>query len=243
MIEKVNMSTTPWGNTEKTKQFIRLPRGLIIKLHDSRRCGKGTAYTSCLALATIIAKLLPLTGDADNQIISCKELRRQWRAYGYSRTTMISLLKNLTRSPLADYIVADKAHISVTQQWLSAVVCYYDDNATGLNYIRIPISIIPLIRTHATAVDAVLYGFAKNKPPHTALAAKHRNHTKRDTLRAMIDVVSRVLRAQHTDNTQPTRGANIIVTPCIIAAPCTDEQTVRGESRHAKLVNVQSPAK
>jgi hypothetical protein len=225
MTEKINCETTE-------KKYIRLPRKLVLDLRDAKYLGTGTSYASCIAFAMILARLTPITGDSESQTIWLKCIRKQWSMYGYNQKTLWSLIRNIGTSPLATYIVidTDNASISVTHQWLSAVVNHVDAN--NLNYIRVPIGVIPLVRTHAPAVDAVLYAIATRGRPHVAPNRHHQiPHAK---LRSMIAEVQKAL--QNTDNTQKstkvdngvmiqTRGANIIAAPCTISEPLL-EQTI-----------------
>ena len=192
-----------------TKQHIRLPRSLIFEMHNARYIGTGTSYASCVALVMVLAKLTPLTGDAANKIIPLRRLRVEWRMCGSDTTALRQLLRNINASPLAAYIAVDldNSTITATPQWLSAVVSTLDTH--GLNYVRVPTAIIPMIKSHTLAIDVVLFAAAKNIRPHTYLLPQHRRkYMKKDKLQSMIDEVVQVWNTNNIkkDNMQTLLG-------------------------------------
>jgi hypothetical protein len=229
--------------------FVRLPRQLILDMHNFKFRKSGTSYETCLVLSMILAKLTPLYAKQESEKnIRLLDFRRVWKAYGYDLVTLRKLTKRLrdinNNTLLSGYVYVDKTHISVMYNWWSSVTVYDYTVPEGFdididiykkiklpkpknttNYIRVPSAIIPMVRTHTEAVDAVLYAIARNIRPHPGLAAQHRNHMSKEQLQKMIDEVVAVinrekradaLRRQNTNGdkcasvkqaTQPARQA------------------------------------
>jgi len=210
--DAINSSSSE--NTPKhEKKFIRLPRPLVINLHTARYDDTGTSYKACLALAMILAKLTPLryTDKNPRVHIRLRDLRKEWKVYGCDVTALRKLVEMLTelnnKSPLAGWVYADETHISVLYQWVTHVTVPTDYVPEGwdiskiklppppsiTNYIRVPIALIPMIKTHFPAIDIVLYAVSKNIRPHTYLLPKSRRNMKKAKLQKMIDEVVAVI--------------------------------------------------
>jgi len=208
---------------------VRLPRQLILDMHNFKFRGSGTSYETCLALALILAKLIPLYAKQESEKnIRLRDFRRVWKGYGYDIVTLRKLTTRLrdinNKTLLSGYVYVDKHCISVMYNWWSSVTVYKEEVPEGFdidiykkiklpppknttNYIRVPSAIIPMVRTHTVAVDAVLYAVARNIRPHAGLAAQHRNHIPKEQLQKMIDEVVAVINREKQADTLRRQNA------------------------------------
>jgi len=178
---------------------IILPRKLVVDMYNNVYFG--ASYACYVALVLVMGKIMRIINySLNNNIISFNQLKKEWEAYGFNTDILVSLLHNINRSSLRDYItIISDSTITVTSKWVSAVRCRGAD-ANATDTVRIPAAIIPYLLTHAPAVVAIFYGLlTQNARPDMMLLVKINDGVPFDELQAMIDEVLQGLDTQKDD--------------------------------------------